>query len=180
MKLTDALNTLERSVKTYADRAIDEKAGPNYARTPRHFFKFAAVDHNLRNPGWMITYRQGNQNTTQETIGENPDLETTGTLITTFALSGSAVKDDSQSVRQPSDNWGQPLLTQEERRRHEQQTCRGVAVHYAELIQQYCNLGGGLFIKDFNIDDNLPHIESSSHIWWPVTVNVSWTLWWRK
>lgn len=181
MKLNEALDTMDTFVNTYANRAIDEKGGVNYRLAPKHFFKFAAIDHHLRNPGWMVTYRQGNQDTTQESIGENPDLETKGTLITTFALAGRAAKDDSQKFNQPNDNWGtRQFLTQEERRRFEQQSCRAVAVHYAELIQQYCNVGGGLFIQDFNIDDNLPHIESAHLIWWPVTVNVSWKLWWRK
>ena len=181
LKLNDALDRMDGFVKRYADQAIDEKGGTNYRLAPKHYFKFAAIDHNLRNPGWMITYRQGNQSTTQETIGENPDLETQGLLMTTIALAGKAVKDDSEKVNQPNDNWGnRQFLTQEERRRFEQQSCRAVAVRYAELIQQYCNIGGSLFITDFNIDDNLPHIDKSTLIWWPVTINVNWKLWWRK
>ena len=180
MKLNDALNMMDGFVKTYGDRAIDEKGGANYRTAPRHFFKFAATDTHLRNPGWMIMYSQGSQQSTQESIGPNPDMETIGTLVTTFALAGRAVKDDSQKIRQPSDNWGsRQFLTDEERRRYEQQSCRGVAVHYAELIQSYCNVRN-LFLQDFSIDDKLPSIESTNLIWWPVAVSITWKLWWRK
>lgn len=182
MEITEALNLMDDFVKLYADRAIDEKGGANYQHAPRQFFKIAAQDHHLRNPGWMITYSQGNRSTDRTSIGEHPEMETIGNLRVTFSLAGRATKDDSRRRKdqQQSDNWGtRQFESQEAKRRYEQQTCRGVAVRFADLIQTYCNVRQ-LFITDFDIDDNLPHVESSNLIWWPITVNISWKLWWQK
>ena len=182
MNLEQALDLLDDFVKRYADQAIAEKAGVNYRSAPRHFFRVAAQDHHLRNPGWLITYQQGSRSSERTSLGPQPDMETLGNLRVTFALAGHAVKDESRlrKDQQHSDNWGtRQFTTLEERRRFEQQTCRGVAVRFANLIMSYCNVRQ-LYIQSSEISDNLPHIESSNLIWWPVTIDLTFRFWWQK
>ena len=180
-KLAATLNQLDSFVYRYVKEAIAE-VGKDYRDMPVKIFRVAAEDHHLRVRSWLITHQQMGNDTTQESIGQNPDMETIGNLRVTFALPGKAVKDDSQKPRyqQEGDNTGvDAFLTQENLRRNEQQTCREVASDFCDRIQRYCNVNG-LFIEDYNITDNNPHTESNKLIWHPVTCEIRWKLWWRK
>ena len=180
-KLAETLRQIDQLIYQYAKQAIGNVGG-DYKNLPLKMFKIAAEDHHLRVRSWLVTYQQQGEDTRQDSIGENPELVTEGNLRVTFALPGKGVKDVSRKParQQMGDNLGvEALRTTEVIQQEEQGVCRDVASEFCELMQRYCNISN-LMIKDYSITDNAQHTESTKLIWWPVTCEIEWELWWRK